>query len=890
MSRSCYRKLAVSDNFIRIIATCERLNVEFAQWVRKQTSFPSLKAQGNFFLNTVSAFYRRPSSHRPEQSALQNLLAKVGLEKRLVSSELDDICRFLVRPKSLHGDDNVSRSDATTPFLANIDPPFRFTKLSLYIYNLYGTHVLAEVNIPGATVSQSPINRLATHQEVLDPIQIARAYFLQTGMARSSQEASSFVQREILDLFGLHFDAATRQCVITISEKLNDLFYCRKSLSTGEYHTANPSLIGPALVVETISKSVEEFYQTSSEGDSLRKAIGFFLLLRFCGLFRNLYTWEEKEAAEKSTLWQLVSPIRAMKPTYILVRSFGSIGDIAGLNYVFRGAILPRLGTGRTMVIDGPTGAGKTVLALQKVCTIASKGGFSAYFSLEESYELIVARLETFGLLSSARFRVVDLFTEQKRYPRLVGQELINAVVDAHCQRDDHRGLLLFYSDPGSLGEDSDNSGYDLIEALRFVAGSGRGHGFRYIAACIDSLNALATLNDNTSMHRSGLARLVRTLEHERILGIIVSENAERNCPSLPFLSDTFIRVGFGRKNRVRWLRVEKCRSQDYHPGMHPFRLVEGEGVRIYPSLSAVLSSLRFRTKSTLSKEGRIPIPGWLSIDASRKVNKIAEKSSLLIYGDANCRKTRIALEMALWQPSSREDLSSPNLLVITFQTSEKRFEQEIRAKAMHKTVKQNSSSSDTGVDKALSNEDDPTWIAAAWNSLKHYSIRWYSPGENLTPEQIISNIRGFLKHARGKGTPIRRVIVDELESAELMLPKLREQPLFWATLVQLLATEALTSFFIFGRGHQDSEIFRAIFLEVDYALTVIRDSERKRSQDQANGHRADSPEEDEVDAQRVDSNSVEGSGTSDGSGRLKGLVVKYPDQIDEATDYGEQL
>jgi hypothetical protein len=295
----------------------------------------------------------------------------------------------------------------------------------------------------------------------------------------------------------------------------------------------------------------------------------------------------------------------------------------------------------------------------------------------------------------------------------------------------------------------------------------------------------------------------------------------------LPYLADTVIELGSDESAHTRWFEIKKCRVQDYHEGKHPLRLLDSLGAIIYPALASRRSSLRGRARITPSQHWMIPYrtpslpaasdPG--AQPAARLRLVISEKSSTLILGPQGSGKTLVAMRLLTEASTLRLQEKSQsrgkadrwvrpqNVMVITFRSSEKNFEQAVQNRK--------------GSDSLVSN----------WRSIPQKWVRWYSPGSNLTAEQIVSEIWRYFKDSRRKGVPVDRILFDETEVAADVLPALQRDSLFWPTILELTATEAATSFFV-CENDNDSEEHSAMQLlrrSMDNILRVsqVTDTEK---------------------------------------------------------------
>lgn len=675
-----------------------------------------------------------------------------------------EISQFLLEPSLFTSTSDWSLR-GPAPYLGRL-PPVRTLGLTLRVptYN----SAVGDSELPSAPETRA-VKFTGAHQtrlvwdEALDAFQIAQG-FLEVYLKLDQSEESAFlIQQAIRRTFRVSYRAESQIVNHDLCQQLNRIFFGLSKPSTKDLHTKRSASVDLDTVLGVIAGVLGEYSpKDPSKRESGGATLAIYSFLRFCKFLRLRYYWPHSESEDAPRL--SVSASRAINAGYLTRRMFGSIGTVRGLNYIFKGGILPRLAGGRSFIVSGPPGAGKTALVLQKLAGIASRGGLSVYYSLEEAYELIIARLVAFNLLNLEQYLVVDLEAERQRAAQEVSSKdsdkstttvasAFRAVVERMGAEQPGRGLLVL------LTVESRKS--VLITDILDAIGEVPEQLYRWRALGLDSLNALMVEDSQgvTSVvnSRPGLREIFSAIDRNKLLAMIISEGANDEDGGLvPFLSDTFVKLSFAKESRGRLLEIKKCRSQDYHGGQHPFRIVEGAGVRVYPSVSAVRASLRYRNLSTLSEIRKIIFPEWLKVK-NRHVTAVREKSAVLVYGQSNCRKTRIALQMALSRPVSTQGEKHPpaSLLVITFKTTERSYEQEIRARP-------------------------ELW--PAWQRLKHRVVRWYSPGDGISAAQVLAAIREEIKRARRRGLPVERAVFDEVEAASVSLPALREMSLFWST------------------------------------------------------------------------------------------------------------
>jgi len=138
------------------------------------------------------------------------------------------------------------------------------------------------------------------------------------------------------------------------------------------------------------------------------RALGFFLSLRFSRLLRMIRVWPAAAEPSDGKFTLRAQALRPLEYTFIRTRLFGSLFALEGFNYIFRGGLLPRHRLGRTYLVDGEPGTGKSIFALHMMADMARRGQLAIYASLDEPVEAIVDRLVAFDLLDFERYEVIE--------------------------------------------------------------------------------------------------------------------------------------------------------------------------------------------------------------------------------------------------------------------------------------------------------------------------------------------------------------------------------------------------------------------------------------------------------------------------------------------------
>ena len=227
---------------------------------------------------------------------------------------------------------------------------------------------------------------------------------------------------------------------------------------------------------------------------------------------------------------------------------------IHGLDELIGGGFLP----GRSILVSGCPGTGKTTFGLQFICEGARMGEAGVVLSLEEGPDMWREDMKNFG------YDLAKLEEEDKI-----------AIIDASL---------------GQLGLESNEKyilspqEFDMNHILANVIKTANKIGAKRIL--IDSLPALDLIYDNENAIRSDILKMNYLLKANGLTSMIVSEIPEGSKTYSKheveeYIMDTVLTlhyISLGAQSG-RNLIIRKMRGSDHSEDIHPIEFVKGKGI-----------------------------------------------------------------------------------------------------------------------------------------------------------------------------------------------------------------------------------------------------------------------------------------------------------------------
>lgn len=218
---------------------------------------------------------------------------------------------------------------------------------------------------------------------------------------------------------------------------------------------------------------------------------------------------------------------------------------VEGLDTVLSGGLVP----GRSYMIGGPAGTGKTLFGLRFLLAGAQNGESTLFVGFEEPPEDIVDNAATLGMdLSDVRLLNLsagsDFFKQDQSYDVFA---------------------------PGEVETEG------IVEEITAV-----------VEECdpdrvvVDPLTRLRMLVEDDYLFRKTIQSFIRYLTERGATVCFTTQASNDDNEAMEYLSDGNIRLDHAEKGRV--LSVTKFRGSDFQHGRHTMRITD-EGLKVFPKL-----------------------------------------------------------------------------------------------------------------------------------------------------------------------------------------------------------------------------------------------------------------------------------------------------------------
>jgi len=415
-------------------------------------------------------------------------------------------------------------------------------------------------------------------------------------------------------------------------------------------------------------------------------------------------------------------------------------------------------GSGRIIVIKGQFGTGKTLLALQLGVEVARKGGVVLAVPLEQTAREAVYVLESMGCLPE-----------------------VDRVSIAHDQMELHRALERKTTEHGVVAflEAPKNSYRDFLTLL--VQKSKHMQPYPLRMLIVDPTNSICgRTNSSIAELRADAACAFEAIREMGTNVILVSEKTTDPENEFGFeenIADTVIHLSTREIAGYTQRRFEivKSRFQREHRGTHPFSILAGIGIRIYPSSASVLARIQSRAMRVPSKDSTTSF-GLPSMDKILGAKAIALGDVIVFKGPRGSMKTPLGILFLLGCDQRKDTFRYQSLIV--------------SAKDSEGTIRHMLDQPFVALYQQLN----------APKSKSTAQLRICAmPSGHINPGYVFQRLEDEFSDARKQGLLIDRVMVDSISHWEMSCPVIRGDETFADTLLEFLRRQNVTSLLVCG-------------------------------------------------------------------------------------------
>lgn len=490
------------------------------------------------------------------------------------------------------------------------------------------------------------------------------------------------------------------------------------------------------------------------------------------------------------------------------MRGFDDLFGSGGLMLADNIEGIPSKQKGRTVLIKGRFGTGKTLLSLLLAVEVARKGGIAWVIPLEQSAEECLYTLESMGALPNDP----PLFIADN--PNSTAEVLENVTSEA--------GVLIIL-------KKSRNSLDDFLVTLEEDAKQMSGYPLRLIS--VDPINSIDLKEKGQSQIRAETLDKFDAIESNGTNVLLVTEEGtdpEKKFMSEENIADTVIRLSVDTQHDYahRYFEIKKSRFQREQRGEHPFSIVPGEGIKIFPSSAAIRAKIRTRRMREPHRSISFGLP---SLDNILGEKAIQAGDVIVLQGREGLFKTPLGLLFLLGskksQPENKvEEPPEPNPQNRRLVTLKRTLPKETRPDETAPTAGGGGTSETLDEDQESSSNLRPRSLLVSARDSKstiqhmlrqEFVIQHIRANEtpkkiediqicslsggHITPGYIFQQIEDEILKARLRGFWVDRVMIDDVAYWEMSCPFIRDDETFGDTLVDFLRRNQVTSLLACG-------------------------------------------------------------------------------------------
>jgi len=219
---------------------------------------------------------------------------------------------------------------------------------------------------------------------------------------------------------------------------------------------------------------------------------------------------------------------------------------IAGLDRMLKGGLIK----GRTYLIKGGPGAGKTILSIQFLLEGVRRGENVLFISLEEGVDEIEENMESLGLDVSG----VEFVDSSPAGDKTIFGDILFTSFEVDIQG--FKSML--------------EAKFDRSAPSRLV---------------VDSITMLRVSSKSDIEYRRDLLSLIGILRKLNVTALLTTDINDRNVEDY-LVSGVIELLSIESKGRIlRGIRISKMRGSDFDETIRPYKIVSG-GIEVYGDLS----------------------------------------------------------------------------------------------------------------------------------------------------------------------------------------------------------------------------------------------------------------------------------------------------------------
>jgi KaiC/GvpD/RAD55 family RecA-like ATPase len=595
-----------------------------------------------------------------------------------------------------------------------------------------------------------PDERIDIELPILTPTRLVRELL---GGLRPDHDLRFFVARAIRQHYDCVLSSATADCFHRLASSVNDLLVLgdrpQRSFDYRKF-------------VTDLRDGLAESLGTTE--DSSRAVAVFIEACRFVNYIRADYRQGRVSLRAK-----------AFDADFLIARLFGLPTGIEGLDALFGGGIMlvedtpskdPSQIRGRSVLVLGRYATGKSLLALEMAVAVATKGGIAWVMPLEQTAEECL-----FALRSMCRLPVDGSL--------VIATDPVSAAACLSNPQPD-RGVIIFLR---TIKE----SFQHFVETFEDNVSLMQKYPIKLII--VDPLNALHR-EDPEHVNRSNVLRMFERAKRAGTNVWLIAEDGPE--PDSPYIyeqniTDTVIHLSVKERHGdvQRYLEITKSRLQREQRGQHPYKIVAGQGLTVFPASAAVAERIASRR---IEVDNRPVDFGFKPLDTLLGTDGIRAGDVIVLDGPSGTLKSQLALLFLLqaqpasrerWRSTARRDNTVRNFLfaVRDNQESAESFARQPYAKKQYDAF-------------------------ATQGELRITSLR----NGFVHPGHILQHVEQELLNAQLDDREPRRLVIDDVAHWETSCPFVREDSTFSDTIVDLCRRNSVTSLFVCSRTENKTE------------------------------------------------------------------------------------